>query len=151
MAHLSDSKAQMIAEKLILEGLEAYIGIPCGSLQTKRIMLDNVVSIEIDGYSDEHKIMVEVFARIGKLVAAHYEKLANDILKLKLAEDILNVPHKKYIAVCGEEAERYLLGYSWKAFAVKYYDFEIVRINISIDDRSMILEAQERQKEGMKL
>ncbi|MGC7872061.1 hypothetical protein ACPUYX_11095 [Desulfosporosinus sp. SYSU MS00001] len=95
--------------------------------------------------------MVEVFAGIGKLAPAHYEKLANDILKLKLAENILNVPHKKYIAVCGEEAERYLLGNSWKAFAAKYYDFEIVRINISMDDRSMILEAQERQKAGMKL
>lgn len=151
MAHLSDSKAQMIAEKLILEELEAYLGIPCGSLQAKRIMLDNVVSIEIDGYSTENKIMVEVFARIGKLAAAHYEKLANDILKLKIAEDILNVPHKKYIAVCGEEAERYLLGCSWKAFAAKYYDFKIVRIDLSIDDRAMILEAQERQKEGMKL
>jgi len=33
-----------------------------------------IVSIEIDGYSDENKIMVEVFARIGKLAAAHYEK-----------------------------------------------------------------------------
>ena len=151
MAHLSDSNAQMIAEKLILQELETYLGIPCGSLQTKRIMLDNAVSIEIDGYSNEHKIMVEVFARIGKLAAAHYEKLANDILKLKLAEDILNVSHKKYIAVCGEEAERYLLGSSWKAFAAKYYDFEIVRFNLSMNDRGMILEAQERQKEGMKL
>lgn len=151
MAHLSDSMAQMIAEKLILEGVERYLGIPRGSLQTKRIMLDNVVGIEIDGYSDDHKIMVEVFARIGKLAAAHYEKLANDILKLKLAEDNLKVPHKKYIAVCGAEAERYLLGSSWKAFAVKYYNFEVIRIELSIDDREMIISAQQRQKEGMKL
>lgn len=35
MAHLSDSNAQMIAEKLILKGLESYLGIPSGSLQTK--------------------------------------------------------------------------------------------------------------------
>jgi len=46
MAHLSDSKAQMIAERLILEKLEPHLGIPCGSLQTKRIMLDNVVSVD---------------------------------------------------------------------------------------------------------
>lgn len=117
MTHLSDSTVQMIAEKLILKKLETYLDIPCGSLQTKRIIIDKIVSIEIDGYSNEHRIMVEVFARIGKLTKAHYEKLANDILKLKLTEDILNVPHKKYIAVCGEEAERYLLGNSWKAFA----------------------------------
>ncbi len=151
MTHLSDSKAQIIVEKLILKELEAYLGIPFGSLQSKRIMLDNVVSIEIDGYSNEHKIMVEIFARIGKLAAAHYEKLANDILKLKLAEDILNVPHKKYIAVCGENAERYLTGYSWKAFAAQYYDFKIIRIDLSTGDQDMILEAQKRQKEGMKL
>lgn len=95
--------------------------------------------------------MVEVFARIGKLAAAHYEKLANDILKLKLAEDILNVPHKKYIAVCGEDVERYLRGSSWRALAVKYYNFEIVRIELSLDNTEMILNAQQRQKEGMKL
>lgn len=151
MAHLSDSKAQMIAEKLILEGLETYLGIQSSSLQTKRIMLDNIVGVEIDGYNDEHKIMVEVFARIGKLAAAHYEKLANDILKLKLAEDIMEVPHKKYIAVCGSEAERYLCGSSWRALAAKHYDFEIVRIELSADNREMILNAQQRQKEGMKL
>lgn len=114
MVHLSDSKAQMIVDKLILGELEIYLAIQRGSLKTKRIMIDNIVSIEIDGYSNDHKIMVEVFASIGKLAAAYYEKLGNDILKLKLAEDIMNVPHKKYIAVCGEEAERYLLGSSWK-------------------------------------
>jgi hypothetical protein len=151
MAHLSDSKAQMIAEKLIIEGLETYLGISSGSLQTKRIMLDDVVSVEIDGYSNEYRIMVEVFARIGKLAPAHYEKLASDLLKLKLVEDILKVPHKKYIAVCGEDVERYLCGSSWKALAVKYYGFEIVRIELSLDDREMILNAQQRQKEGMKL
>ena len=151
MAHLSDSREQRIAEKLILEGLEDYIGIPSGSLNNKRIMLDNVVSVEIDGYSDEYKIMVEVFARIGKLAPAHQEKLANDILKLNLAEDILKIRYKKYLAVCGEDAERYLTGSSWKAFAVKYYDFEVVRIDLSKDNREMIIKAQQRQKEGMKL
>lgn len=114
-------------------------------------MIDNVVNIEVDGYSNEHKIMVEVFARIGKLAASRYEKLVNYILKSKFAEDIMNVPHKKYIAMCGEEEERYLLGSSWKAFAAKYYGFEIVRINLSINDIDMILEDQKRQKEGMKL
>lgn len=44
MAHLSDSKAQMIAEKLILAGVEEHLGIPAGALQTTRIP----VSIEID-------------------------------------------------------------------------------------------------------
>lgn len=40
MAHLSDSKVQIIAEKLILRGLETQLRIPSGSLKTKRIMLD---------------------------------------------------------------------------------------------------------------
>lgn len=151
MAHLSDSNVQMVAEKLILEGLENKINIPSGSLQAKKIMLDNKVCIEIDGYNEEYMIMVEVFARIGKLSAAHFEKLANDILKLKLAEDILKVPYKKYIAVCGEDAERYLLGSSWKSFAAQYYEFEIVRIELSLDYREIILNAQKLQKEGMKL
>lgn len=151
MAHLSDSEEQRIAERLILEGLESKLGIQKGSLQNKRIMLDNIVGVEIDGYSFEHKIMVEVFARIGKLLPAHCEKLANDILKLNLVEDILNIPHKKYIAVCGEDIERYLTGTSWKAFAAKHYNFDIVRIELSQEDREMILNAQQRQKEGMKL
>ena len=151
MAHLSDSNVQLVAEKLILEGLETKLNIPSGSLQAKKIILDKKVFIEIDGYNDEYKIMVEVFARIGKLSAAHFEKLANDILKLKFAEDILKVPYKKYIAVCGADAERYLLGSSWKSFAAKYYDFEIVRIDLSADYIKLILNAQMQQQEGMKL
>lgn len=151
MTHLSDSKAQMIAEKLILNGVEKHLGIPAGALQTTRIPLDTFVSIEIDGYNEDYKIMVEVFSRIGKLAPAHYEKLANDILKLKLAEDKLKIPHKKYLAVCGEEAEGYLLGSSWKAFAAKYYDFVVLRVDLSPDDREMVLNAQAKQKEGMKL
>ncbi len=151
MSHLSDSKAQMKAEKLILNGLAQYLGLPNNSLHTKRILVDNTVSVEIDGYNEDNKIMVEVFARIGKLSAAHYEKLANDILKLKLVEDVLGIKHRKYIAVCGEDAEKYLLGTSWKAFASMYYGFEIVRIDLSIDEREMILDAQRNQKEGMKL
>lgn len=151
MAHLSDSKAQMVAEKLILSGVEKYLELPYNSLKTEIISLDTFTNIEIDGYSEEHRIMVEVFSRIGKLAPAHCEKLANDILKLKLAEDKLNRRFKKYLAVCGEEAERYLNGSAWKAFAARYYDFEVVRIDLDNDDRRMILEAQSKQKEGMKL
>ena len=151
MTHLSDSMAQMIAEKLILSGVEGHLGIPNGSLQTTRLVLDSYVSIEIDGYSEEYNIMVEVFSRIGKMAPAHYEKIANDILKLKLAEDMLKVPHKKYVAVCGLEAERYLLGSSWKAFAAKYYNFEVIRIDLGDDNMKMVVDAQARQKEGMRL
>lgn len=151
MAHLSDSKAQMLAEKLILSGVEEHLGLPKNSLQATKIPLDDFVSVEIDGYSKDYKIMVEVFSRLGKLAPAHYEKLANDILKLKLVEDKLQVFHKKYIAVCGKEAERYILGSSWKAYAAKYYDFEIVRIELDVENKNMILDAQAKQREGMKL
>jgi hypothetical protein len=37
MVYLSDSKVQLIAEKLILEGLEIYLGIRSGSPLTKCI------------------------------------------------------------------------------------------------------------------
>jgi hypothetical protein len=94
--------------------------------------------------------MVGVFAIIGKQVATHYEKLANDIFKLNLVEDILKVLQKQYFAVCGKDVERYLCGYSWKELAVKYY-FEIMRIELSLNNKEMILNAQDRQKEGMKL
>jgi hypothetical protein len=113
-------------------------------------MIGDSVSVDIDGYNDEYKIMVEVFARIGKLDAAHYEKLANDILKLKLTEDILGIPYNKYIALCGESAEKYLLGSSWKAFAIKHYGFKVIRIDLPSESREMIISAQQNQKEGMK-
>lgn len=40
MANLSDSKVQMIADRLILDGLENHLGILSGSLQSKRIRLN---------------------------------------------------------------------------------------------------------------
>jgi hypothetical protein len=38
-------------------------------------VIDNVVGVEIEGYSHEHKIMFEVFARIENLSSTYYGDL----------------------------------------------------------------------------
>lgn len=150
MAHKSDSSTQLKAEKVMLNMLEERFELNAGDLSSEKIKLSDKVSVEIDGYNEEHGIMIEVFARMGKLKAAHYEKIANDILKLVMVEKLHNREYRKILAVCGDEVERYLLGKSWKAHAVDIFNFEVIKVDIPFELKEEICAAQGRQSEGMK-
>lgn len=150
MVHKSDSSTQIKAEKVMLEMLEERFKLHTGALSSGAIWLSDKVSVNIDGYSEEHGIMVEVFARMGKLKPAHYEKIANDILKLVMVEKLHNREYRKVLAVCGDEVEKYLMGKSWKAHAVDIFNFEVIKVDIPLDLKEEILVAQGRQSEGMK-
>lgn len=151
MAHKSDSSVQMKSEKVILAKLEELLNLPKDSIETEVIKLNSRSTVEIDGFNKEHGIMVEVFSRIGKPKAAHQEKIANDILKLMMIEKIHEKSYRKIMAVCDEEIEKYMLGNSWKAHALRLFEFEVVNVDVGIELRNQIIEAQGLQSEGMKL
>ncbi len=45
------------------------------------------------------------------------------------------------MAVCDEEVEKYMLGNSWKAHALRVFEFEVINIDVGNDLRREILEA----------
>lgn len=151
MAHKSDSKTQRDSEKIILSCMESIMNLKEGSLVSEKIRLNDKVFIEIDGFHEEEGIMVEVFSRIGKPKPAHYEKIANDILKLVMVEKLHETKYRKILAVCDDSVEKYLLGNSWKAHAVKVFDFEVMNVKIPDELKSEIMNAQELQNQGNKL
>ncbi len=138
-------------KKVILNLLEKRFELNTGDLSSGKIWFNDKVFVEIDGYNEEHGVMVEVFARMNPPKPAHYEKIANDILKLIMVEKLHNRKYRKVLAVCGDEVEKYLLGKSWKAHAVNMYDFEVIKIDIPLELKEEILAAQGRQNEGNKL
>ena len=149
--HKSNSDIQMKSEKVNLRILEKELNLPAESLVTREIQINDRSKVEIDGLNEDLSIMVEVFSRVGNLKPAHYEKIANDIMKLVMVEKIQGKTYRKILAVCDEAVEKYMLGTSWKAHAIKVFDFEVMNIDVGMVLKNEILHAQMLQKEGMKL
>lgn len=65
--HPSDSIVQQNAEKEILRKLEKQIGLCENALVETKVFLKDRTYVNFDGFNKEQGIIVEVYARIGKL------------------------------------------------------------------------------------
>ena len=113
----------------------------------KIYLADNAFTyIQPDFYSEESKIIGEIFAHIGKPKKAQDNKIANDILKMLLLEKITGKQYRKIIVVCDLSEKKKLEGQSVLAESIRQFGIEILYIEISEDIRNQILNAQELQK-----
>ena len=80
-AHKSSSHVQMQAEEMLFQKVESIIGVKLEKNE-KVYLADNAYTyIQPDFYSEESKIIGEIFAHIGKPKKAQDNKIANDVLK----------------------------------------------------------------------
>ena len=103
--HLSDSSVQKNAEKVILRQLEKQMSLPGHSLVEKKVYLKDDSFVNFDGYNDDEGIIVEIYARIGKLAPSQEKKIVTDLMKMVLTERVLQKNFRKKIAVCDELVE----------------------------------------------
>ena len=141
----SSSLEQQMAEDEIFCMVEDWLG--CKVSRNPKIKMNNndKVHIEPDFYSEEHSIIGEIFAHIGKNKVGQKNKIANDILKMLLIEKDRDRRYRKIIVVCDEQEEKSLTGKSALAESVKQFGIEIKRVKISEDLKDTILSAQNRQ------
>ena len=141
----SSSLEQQMAEDEIFCLVEDWLG--CKVSRNPKIKMNNndKVHIEPDFYSEEHSIIGEIFAHIGKNKVGQKNKIANDILKMLLIEKDRDRRYRKIIVVCDEQEEKSLTGKSALAESVKQFGIEIKRVKISEDLKDTILSAQNRQ------
>ena len=141
----SSSLEQQMAEDEIFCMVEDWLG--CKVSRNPKIKMNNndKVHIEPDFYSEEHSIIGEIFAHIGKNKVGQKNKIANDILKMLLIEKDRDRRYRKIIVVCDEQEEKSLTGKSALAESVKQFGIEIKRVNISEELKETILSAQNRQ------
>lgn len=123
-AHASDSLAQRDAEPLIIAAIAEHVGVP---LAPARVVFDDGVRVELDGASEDRKVLVEAYAHIGALRGGQPKKLATDAFKLLWAGRKLEAT-RLVIAVIDVEVEQYLMRpKAWLTAALRDSGVEVVR------------------------
>ena len=145
-SHKSSSHVQMQAEELLFQKVEDLLGVELEK-NRKIYLADNAFTyIQPDFYSEESRIIGEIFAHIGKPKKAQDNKIANDILKMLLLEKKINKKYRKIILVCDEEEQNKLQGLSALAESIRQFGVEILYIEIDENTRNQIIEAQKLQR-----
>ncbi len=133
---------QQRAETEIVASLAKFRGITFGP--NPRIALSGGVTIEVDAATTDGSIVVEAYARQGRLKGAQFKKIAQDILKLALLKQ---EPGRELteaiIAFASQEAHDSIAG--WVRQAAKTFGVDLVVVDISHALRAEIRHAQQRQ------
>ena len=112
--------------------------------QPGRIALQGAVFIEVDAATENCSIVVEAYARQGRLKGAQLKKVAQDILKLALLKREPKREHTQaIIAFASQEAHDSISG--WVRQAATSFGVELVVVPISEELREKIVKAQGRQ------
>ena len=138
--HKSDSTEQIDAERYILGEIA----------KRESLNFDDYADLGIvaspDGINQQKKVMVEVYAHIGRLKGAQLHKVKADILKLAYIERKLGGNWKKIICYGCREAAFYLKGKSWAAEVAKALDIKVMVVPLSDEQKQNVLESQNLQR-----
>ncbi len=139
--HKSDSSAQQDAEATMLSALERELGADFSALPT----IDGHPYLRPDAIDFDKKIVVEAFARVGKLKPAQCDKVKGDVLKLIYITRLLGSQWRGILCFASDEAAKYVLGRGWVASAVREFGFEVSVVNLPSETIESIEAAQTRQ------
>lgn len=98
-----------------------------------------------DLYSEEDRIVGEIFAHIGSLKVGQQHKISQDILKMLLLEKAKGVKYRKLLVIVDDTIEEYLKGKSFIAESIRQFGIEIKKIDLLDETYKEIVNAQRRQ------
>lgn len=124
----------------MLAGASRELGVPLN--QKVRLELD-AARVEVDGASPDEAVLVEVFARIGKLKGAQLHKVSTDTLKL-VALSETRPEARLVLAFADKEAADSVVG--WRAAVLQRRGIAKLVVALTDEQRSVILAAQEKQR-----
>lgn len=139
----SNSIEQQMAKKIIFEKVQCWLN---KNLKENAKILVGKTYMQPDFYSKEDGIVGEIFAHIGKPKKGQDNKIANDILKMLLLEKLEKRTYRKIIVVCDEQEMKKITGTSILAECIRQFDIEVKIIDIDTDLRTVLLDAQKRQR-----
>jgi hypothetical protein len=144
--HKSSSHVQQKAEDVMFQKVRELLNV--GLERNKKIYLaDNAFTyMQPDFYSEEHRIVGEIFAHIGKPKKAQDNKIANDILKMLLLERTTGSQYRKILVVCDLDEKKKLQGQSVLAESIRQFNIEIMYVEVDAETQKQILAAQALQK-----
>ncbi len=142
--HPSDSSEQLTAEIEMIASLAKRL--KC-KLNTGIVKTPEGKNIAIDGISEQDRILVEIYAHIGKLKGAQYKKVLTDAFKLIYAEQILGTNKwRKILVFADNEAAAKFQSGTWYSESLKANNFAIEVVPLSSAMHASIVNAQKRQK-----
>ncbi|WP_417746716.1 hypothetical protein [Rosistilla oblonga] len=131
-----------MGEKAVLAALETQLSIRFDEGYVTEVN----VGVRPDAVNLKEMIVVEVYARIGRVKGAQLHKIKGDILKLALVGNRLGAKWRKILCFASEEAVSYASGKSWVAEAAREFGVEIIVVAIPKEIEASIVAAQNRQK-----
>lgn len=141
--HPSSSLTQLRAEKEIVEALARRLDVDL-RLRPGKVTVADGVAIEVDAASADFSVVVEAYARQGRLKGAQPKKIAQDILKLALFKRIPGrEATRAVIAFASPEARKSVTG--WLQHAADSFGVELVVVEVTDQTRAAIQAAQDRQ------
>lgn len=127
----------------IIHALADLLGMP-GSLRPKTLPTPGGSFVQLDACSEDNGVLVEAYARQGRLKGAQIKKISQDILKLALLRrDDARSSSRAIIVFASEEAEASITG--WVRSAAREFGVELLVVDIPEDVRNEIRAAQARQ------
>lgn len=140
--HASSSVEHQNIEATVLAALNEKLNL---DLAPKRLVLGESTSVQLDGLDERRQVVCEVYARIGRLKGSQPDKVASDLLKLCLLEQLRGGAWRKLLCFACPEAAKIILGKSWLSAAAKHFGVEIHVVSLPENERAQLLAAQARQ------
>lgn len=140
----SHSREHTRAEGLIREKLSTQLGVPLRA--KKRLMVGPKQEVEVDAFSLEPRIAVEIYAHVGGLKSAQKHKIGNDILKLALLRQSQPVwRDARLILAFASKAAMRSVRNTWHFSSIEAFGIEFLQIDIGREETLTLEQAQKRQ------
>jgi len=125
-----NSSVQMEAEIAIRELLQSEFK---NKLIPKVLTISEGIHVTVDAATPDDSVLIEIFARQGKLLDGQKKKLAKDILKLAILRE--NTPKPRVIlAFANPSIKKHLSEESWISVAVSHFGIELRDVFNDLDD-----------------
>ena len=145
MIDTSKSKSDEQQKAEIIIGNRVEKELSCSLKRNEKVVLSEEIHIVPDLYSEQDRIVGEIFAHIGSIKVGQKHKISQDILKMLLLEKIKGVKYRKMIIIVDEKIEEYLKGKSFMAESIRQFGIEIKKVDIPDETYENIMHAQKRQ------
>ena len=117
-----NSLIQRNAELEMISWLETNLNC---KLKPKRLMISDDVRLELDGFSENPRIICEAWAHQGAPKSAQKYKVMNDAMKMVLARSILGNQFRAILLFADDLAAKHFRGNTWQAAALQANQIEI--------------------------
>lgn len=141
----SDSREQQLMERVVFERVQEKLKIKLEKNPKISVGDSHLSYIQPDFYSKEYRIIGEIFVHIGATKKAQNNKISNDIMKMLLLDKKHNMLYRKIIVLCDDNVIKKLTGKSWLSECIREFDIEILKIDLTDEERYLIRNAQNRQ------